>query len=95
MLQKDVNEIVSKIEYEQSVCNSGMIRNELDYLKAWIKGRHINNDNDPTVHSRWMHIKKANIAVCMNCKFERDLSADFGKAIACPNCGAIMDFKDD
>ena len=42
-------------------------------------------------HSKWKYYHKQNIAVCMNCSFERDLDANFGKAIYCPNCGAIMD----
>ena len=42
-------------------------------------------------HSKWKHYHKQNIAVCMNCSFERDLDADFGTAISCPNCGAKMD----
>ena len=39
---------------------------------------------------RWKYFRKQNIAVCTNCSFERDLDANFGKAIACPNCGAYM-----
>ena len=42
-------------------------------------------------HAKWKHFHKQNKAVCTNCSFERDLSADFGAAIACPNCGAIME----
>ena len=43
------------------------------------------------VHGRWKYYHKQNIAVCTNCSFERDLDANFGKAISCPNCGAKMD----
>lgn len=43
------------------------------------------------VHGRWKYYHKQNIAVCTNCSFERDLKANFGKAICCPNCGAKMD----
>ena len=42
------------------------------------------------VHGRWKYYHKQNIAVCTNCSFERDLDANFGKAISCPNCGAFM-----
>ena len=38
----------------------------------------------------WMYYHKQNKAVCASCGFERDLDANFGKAIACPNCGAYM-----
>lgn len=50
-------------------------------------------DNGVTVHERgnWKYYHKQNKAVCTNCSFERDLDANFGKAIACPNCGARMD----
>lgn len=39
----------------------------------------------------WKYYHKQNKAVCTSCSFERDLDANFGKAIACPNCGARMD----
>jgi hypothetical protein len=42
------------------------------------------------VYGRWKYYHKQNIAVCTNCSFERDLDANFGKAISCPNCGAKM-----
>jgi predicted RNA-binding Zn-ribbon protein involved in translation (DUF1610 family) len=42
------------------------------------------------VHGRWKYYHKQNIAVCTNCSFERDLDANFGRAISCPNCGADM-----
>ena len=38
----------------------------------------------------WKYYHKQNKAVCASCSFERDLDANFGKAIACPNCGAYM-----
>ena len=38
----------------------------------------------------WKYYHKQNKAVCTICSFERDLDANFGKAIACPNCGAYM-----
>ena len=43
------------------------------------------------VHGLWKYYRKQNIAVCTNCSFERDLDANFGKAVSCPNCGAKMD----
>lgn len=48
--------------------------------------------NGVTVQERgcWKYYHKQNKAVCTNCSFERDLDANFGKAIACPNCGAYM-----
>ena len=38
----------------------------------------------------WKYYHKQNKAVCTGCGFEGDLDANFGKAIACPNCGAYM-----
>ena len=38
----------------------------------------------------WKYYHKQNKAVCTSCSFERDLDANFGKDIACPNCGAYM-----
>ena len=38
----------------------------------------------------WKYYHKQNKAVCTSCSFERDLDANFGKAIACPNCGVKM-----
>ena len=43
--------------------------------------------------AQWRYYHKQNIAVCTNCSFERDLDANFGKAVSCPNCGAIMGGK--
>ena len=48
-------------------------------------------DVAPVRHGRWKYFRKQNIAVCTNCSFERDLDANFGQAIACPNCGAKME----
>ena len=44
--------------------------------------------------SNWKYYHKQNKAVCTSCSFERDLDDNFGKAIACPNCGAKMDCVD-
>lgn len=42
------------------------------------------------VLSRWKYYHKQGKAVCMNCSFERNLDDNFGRAVACPNCGAKM-----
>ena len=49
-------------------------------------------ENGVTVQEcgNWKYYHKQNKAVCTSCSFERDLDANFGKAIACPNCGAKM-----
>ena len=44
----------------------------------------------PVVKAEWKYYKKQGIAVCTNCSFERNLDDNFGKAIACPNCGCDM-----
>ena len=48
---------------------------------------------EAVVPARWKYYHKQNIAVCTNCSFERDLDANFGRAICCPNCGAKMDLS--
>lgn len=48
-------------------------------------------DMEPVRHGWWKYYRKQGIAVCTECSFERKLDADFGRAIACPNCGARMD----
>lgn len=48
-------------------------------------------DAEVVLHGRWKYFHKQNRAVCLVCSFERDLDADFGKAVSCPNCGARMD----
>lgn len=40
--------------------------------------------------AEWKYFHKQNKAVCTNCSFERDLDSNFGRAVACPNCGALM-----
>lgn len=47
-------------------------------------------DVAPVVHSEWKYFRKQGKAVCMNCSFERGVDDNFGKAVACPNCGAHM-----
>lgn len=51
-------------------------------------------DVEPVRHGRWKYYHKQNKAVCTNCSFERDLDANFGRAISCPNCGAKMDLEE-
>lgn len=51
-------------------------------------------DVAPVIFARWKYYHKQNIAVCTHCSFERDLDVDFGRAVACPNCGARMDGGD-
>ena len=46
------------------------------------------------VHGQWKYYHKQNKAVCTRCSFERDLDENFGAAISCPNCGAMMDGGD-
>ena len=60
------------------------------YAKLAIEA--LKKENGVTVqeHGNWKYYHKQNKAVCTSCSFERDLDANFGKAIACPNCGAYM-----
>ena len=52
-------------------------------------------DVSPVWHGKWRYYHKQNIAVCTECSFERNLDANFGRAVSCPNCGAKMDGVDD
>ena len=47
--------------------------------------------DDALKAGKWIYYHKKNKAVCSHCSFERDLDADFGKAVSCPNCGIRMD----
>lgn len=52
------------------------------------------SDDKPTTNlevARWKYFRKQGIAVCTACSFERKLDDNFGRAMACPNCGAKMD----
>lgn len=49
---------------------------------------------EPVRHGRWKYYRKQGIAVCTECSFERNLDENFGRAMACPNCGARMDGGD-
>lgn len=48
-------------------------------------------DVAPVVHGQWKYYHKQGKAVCTNCSFERSVDDNFGRAVACPNCGAKMD----
>ena len=61
-----------------------------DYLRDIIESVPA-TDVVPVRHGRWRYFHKQNIAVCTECSFERDLDANFGRAVNCPNCGAKMD----
>lgn len=58
------------------------------YAKGYNEGKKV-----ATINANWKYHNKQNIAVCTNCSFERNLDHNFGKAIACPNCGAVMNEK--
>lgn len=58
----------------------------IEYLADYL----INNGVTVQERGSWKYYHKQNKAVCTNCSFERDLDANFGKAITCPNCGAYM-----
>lgn len=38
----------------------------------------------------WKYYRKQGIAVCTSCSFERKVDDNFGRAVACPNCGEGM-----
>ena len=59
-----------------------LVERQADYL--------ISNGVTVQECGNWKYYHKQNKAVCTSCSFERDLDANFGKAIACPNCGAYM-----
>ena len=67
---------------ELTSCRTCNARNVADHL--------ITNGVTVQECGSWKYYHKQNKAVCTNCSFERDLDANFGKAIACPNCGAYM-----
>ena len=93
----DANAFMAYIEkqYCKPCKKHGQDYNEIRCRACWVDDMSIELDAMPTVdavvHGRWKYYHKQNIAVCTNCSFERDLDANFGKAISCPNCGAKMD----
>ena len=86
----DADAIVSKLKNK-------MINPQTAFINTVLLGL---IDEAPTVDAvevvrgRWKYYHKQNKAVCTNCSFERDLDANFGRAISCPNCGAKMDVAD-
>ena len=80
----DANALLAK--FERIAKKSGVPHFHLDEIADEI------NEADAVelVHGVWKYYHKQNIAVCMNCSFERNLDANFGKAVSCPNCGAKM-----
>lgn len=52
-------------------------------------------DVAPVGHAQWKYYHKQNKAVCTRCSFERDLDENFGAAISCPNCAAMMNGGED
>lgn len=58
------------------------------YDFAWLVNAEPTIEAAPVVHGRWKYGTRA--AVCSECGFERHLDDNYGRAIACPNCGAKM-----
>ena len=82
---------------ERNIKYKSLASKAVDDILNYINGDNITikfnqlADVAPVVHGRWKYYHKQNKAVCTNCSFERDLDANFGKAISCPNCWAKMD----
>ena len=85
----DIREKLVELFYENNVRCDQKIEGLVDDVTYIIP-------NGITVQEcgNWKYYHKQNKAVCTSCNFERDLDANFGKAIACPNCGARMDGGD-
>lgn len=81
-------------EIEAARENGGMGAVVAGTLLRYIKRAEAANVR-PAVRGRWKYFRKQNKAVCTVCSFERDLDQNFGKAIACPNCGAGMKEDDE
>lgn len=77
-----IPELFARAEAAESKAEAAEARAEAAEKKA--------ADVRPVVRGRWKYFHKQNKAVCTVCSFERDLDQNFGKAIACPNCGADM-----
>lgn len=63
------------------------------FIDWWMNGRFEAipvADKMEVAHGRWKYGVRA--AVCSECGFERHLDHNFGRAIACPNCGARMEW---
>ena len=87
-----MGDYIDRESYCKTIC-----RCDRDY---WDKGKcpiwtAPSADVRPAVRGRWKYFRKQNKAVCTVCSFERDLDQNFGKAIACPNCGTNMKEDDE
>ena len=98
------NSVQPKSEYLERATLLATIENLKRFLNSGIARRNLRQEDileviktlpaenvAPVVHSRWKNFRKQGIAVCMNCSFERKLDDNFGSAISCHNCGALMD----
>lgn len=61
---------------------------EQAYRNGYCKG--LADANAKRAQGHWKYYYKKGIAVCTNCSFERDVNMNFGHAVACPNCGAVI-----
>lgn len=86
-LEREWERIKAKDQYN----GGGYLYSPQDLLDSIEEAETI--EAEPVKHGRWKYYHKQNIAVCTNCSFERDLDANFGKAVSCPNCGAKMDLE--
>ena len=66
------------------------LNDALHYVVPMIIASQPTEDVAPVVRSKWKYYHKQGKAVCMNCSFERGVDDNFGRAVACPNCGADM-----
>lgn len=73
-------------EYADYECEFGFSREAIKQVLSQMPAA----DVEHVVYGSWQYYRKQNKAVCTNCSFERDLEANFGKAVSCPNCGAKM-----
>ncbi len=65
------------------------------FIDWWMNGRF---EGIPVADKMWLHGHweyGVRAAICSECGFERHLDHNFGRAIACPNCGARMDGGDE
>lgn len=81
-----VKDVLSKIDKEMELCNSGSIRGELKFLKGCVATLPT-VDAVEVVHGRW--IKDGDVVVCSNCGEEH--AWDEYRATYCEDCGAKMD----
>ena len=75
----------SDLEHVEKFVSDMINRSEIGYAGVQILSELYampTADVEPVVHGRWKYYHKQNIAVCTNCSFERDLDANFGKAVS-------------